>query len=444
MSTVTDIKAEALNHFKAMMYDKALPLFQDLWEYHRDECNEWEGWRYAVCLKNSKRYNDALNVCRDVYKLNPKFENIKGTYAWCIYYSEIALEKISSETNLFKAGEGILKLSRQEDKSVKKENDFPCVYTLSLFKILDYLNEKAIYNPDAILYWTEKLNPDFLESVPFKFTDNNGKERELASQKELWFSLRSKALYETNKFEECISLSETALTSLSKFHYDNDTWFKRNIALSKEGLGNHELAIEELKALLIKKNEWFIQKEISEIYKRQNKINEALGFAIDAALNFGDADKKMNLYMLLIELLKATGKTDEAKAHLELIYQIRYSRQWRIDAKLLNLILQYNIDTTKLHDERELLEKLKAIWEGLKFGNQELLNGTIRTIISEGRAGFVDTDTRISYFFSAKAFKGRKEFMKQGQRVCFFLEDGFDRKKNQPTKIAVNIKPIKL
>jgi tetratricopeptide (TPR) repeat protein len=443
MPTVTEIKPEALKHFKAKEFDKALPLYKELWETHREACNEWEGWRYAVCLKHCKAYKEALGICREVYALNKNFENIKGTYAWCIYYTEIALEKINSEVNLFKAGEGIIKLSKQENKSVKMENDFPCVYTLSVFKILDYLNEKAIYNPEPILYWTKKLKPELLETTPFKFTDPTGKEREIAPQKEQWFSLRSKALYENEKFEECISLSETALNSLAKFHYDNDTWFKRNIALSKEGLGDHEIAIAELKELLKKKKEWFIQKEISEIYLRQNKIDEALGFAVDGALNFGDADKKMNLYKLLTEILRTKGKTDEAKAHIELIYQIRNSRQWRIDSELLDLVQHYKIDTSKLPDERELLRKLKSIWEGLKFGNQELLKGTIRTIISEGRAGFIDTDSKKSYFFSAKTFKGKRELMQPGQRVSFFLEDSFDKKKNQPTKIAVNVKPIR-
>jgi hypothetical protein len=33
--------------------------------------------------------------------------------------------------------------------------------------------------------------------------------------------------------------------------------------------------------------------------------------------------------------------------------------------------------------------------------------------------------------------------MQQGQKVTFFLEDSFDKKKNQPTKIAVNMKPVR-
>lgn len=443
MQTVEEIKSEAKNFFQAKNYKDALPLYKQLWVENRDSCNEWEGWRYAFCLKQLKEYKPALEICREVYHLKPTFENINGLYAWCIYYTEIGIEKITNEANLFRAGEGIIKLLKQEDKSVKKDHDYPCVYSLSIFKILDYLNEKAIYNPEKIIYWTSKLNPDILEAVPFKFTDNNRNERELAPQKEQWFALRAKAFYENGQFEDCIAIAEKALTSLHKFHYDNDIWLKRDIALSKAGLGDLDTALEELKELLKRKNEWFIQKEISVIYKQQNKLDDAMNFAIDGALNFGDADKKLNLFKLLAELLKAKGKTVEAKAHIEFIYQIRKANKWKIDNELSNLMQEFGIETNRDLDIKELQRKLKPVWEQLKFGNQELLNGAIISIIADGKAGFIAVENGKSYFFSAKNFKGRKDLMQKGQKVTFFLEDSFDKKKNQPTKIAVNIKPFK-
>jgi len=320
----TQLKQQAQQLKQAQNFVEALPLFKQLWEEHRENCNEWDGWNYAHCLSKQKDYKSALIICREVYHINPNFDNNKNLYAWCIYYTEISIEKINNESRFFDAGEGIIKLSKQENKSIKKEKDFPCVYSLSIFRILDYLNEKTIYNPKPIIYWTEKLNPDFLESTPFKFTDNEGKERELASKKEDWYSRRSKALYENGDFADCISLSETALQSFTKFHYDNDIWFRRNIALSKAELNDIETAIDELKSLLKRKNEWFIQKEIAELYKRQNKIDDAIKYAVDAALNYGDPDKKINLYILLADLLKIQNKIQEAKTHIELIYKIRF------------------------------------------------------------------------------------------------------------------------
>ena len=202
-------------------------------------------------------------------------------------------------------------------------------------------------------------------------------------------------------------------------------------------------SIEELKTLLKRKNEWFIQKEISELYQKQNQIEKAIAFAVDSAVNFGDPDKKMNLYKLLAELLKAQNKISETKTHIELIYKIKSTNQWEIDSKLLDLVSFYNIDTNNIPDVKELLRGLKQIWENLKFGNQELLKGIIKTIIVEGKAGFIEMENRKSYFFSTKDFKGRRDLIQQGQKVSFFLADSFDKKKNQPSKIDVNVKPMK-
>ncbi|MBK8154691.1 MAG: tetratricopeptide repeat protein [Saprospiraceae bacterium] len=98
------IKKQASDFRKAKNYEQALPLYKQLWEEYREDCNEWEGWSYAFCLKHLKDYQKALEVCREVYPLNKEFENIKGVYAWCIYYTEIALKVINDEPKFFKAG----------------------------------------------------------------------------------------------------------------------------------------------------------------------------------------------------------------------------------------------------------------------------------------------------------------------------------------------------
>jgi len=105
-------------------------------------------------------------------------------------------------------------------------------------------------------------------------------------------------------------------------------------------------------------------------------------------------------------------------------------------------VSSFNIDKNNIHTAKELMRDLKKIWENLKFGDQEVLRGIIKTIISEGKAGFVETENKKSYFFSTKDFKGRRDLIKEGLKVSFFLKDSFDKKKNQPTKNAVNIKPI--
>lgn len=435
MQDFQTIKNQATEYRKAKNYQEALPLYKQLWEEHRESCNEWEGWGYALCLKHLKDYQKALEVCREVYPLNKEFENIKGVYAWCIYYTEIAVEKVNSEPKFFKAGEGILKLSKQDDQYSP--------YTQTVFKILEYLNDKAIYPTDKVLEWTEKLNFEILDDKPFSFIDNEGKTKELASKKEQYFMWRTKALLEKGLFNDCIELSQKALDTFENFHYSNDIWFARRISLSYKGLGQPETALEQLKSLLKRKNEWFIHKEIAEIYFEQGNNEQALKFAIDSALGFGDADKKLNVYRLLSEVLIINSQNEEAKKHIEFMYQIRKANEWKIDNDLQNLINKFQIDTTKTVNLRDFERTLKQLWEKLKFSNQTQLKGVIKSILPNGKAGFVETENKKSYYFQLRSFKAKPELAKVGQKVTFFLEEGFDTKKNQKTENAVNVKPTR-
>jgi len=292
------------------------------------------------------------------------------------------------------------------------------------------------------LEWTEKLNPELLDIQSFSFESDEGMQREIASPKERYYTLRSKALLEKEMYKECIELSEKALKILTQFHHDDDIWLKRNIALSKAGLKDYDIAIEQLKEILKRKKEWFIQSDIAKILYTQKKYDEALQYSIDAALNIGEVGKKIKLYQLLASVLKVQGKLEEAKKHIELVYLVRQEHNWKIKDNLNSLLKSYNIDTTKLPTLNQLQNELKQIWEKLKFSGQPLLEGKIKNILQTGKAGFIESNDKKSYFFSVKEFRGKKELLKQGQRVSFYLEEGFDKKKNQPTKNAVNVKPI--
>ncbi len=435
MSDFQTIKKQADEFRRAKKYAEALPLYRQLWEEHRESCNEWDGWGYALCLKHMKYYKKALEICKEVSKLKPDFEMIKGVYAWCIYYTEIAVEKVNDESNFFRAGEAIVKLTKQDDQYSP--------YTLTVFKILEYLNDRDNYSADKVIEWTDKLNFEILDDKPFKFTDSEGKMRELASKKEQYFMLRTKALLEKGLFNECINLCQLAIKSFEKFHYDNDIWFIRRIALSYKSLGQPEIALEKLKSLLKRKREWFIYKEIAEIYFELGNIDQALKFALDSALSPGDSDKKLNLYKLLSEILIRTNQKEEAKKHIEFMYQIRKANEWKIDNDLQNLLNKFQIDTRKTLNLRELERELKELWEKLKFNDQIQLTGIIKSILPSGKAGFIETENKKTYYFQLRNFKAKPELAKVGQKVTFFLEEGFDKKKNQKTENAVNVKPLR-
>jgi tetratricopeptide (TPR) repeat protein len=405
------IRQQALLMFTEKNYREALPLYRMLWESYPDSCGEWEGWRYAYCAQQLKDYKTALDICRKLYAKCRNFSLFKTVYAWVIYHSEINKEKIADEATFFHAGEGILKLSQQNDKYSP--------YITTVFKVLNYLSGKSVYRADKMLEWTEKLNPAGLDANSFSVTDREGNSREIASRKEQYYMLRTRALLESGEFDECIKLCGEALATFDKLHYGNEIWFRWRIGLSYEGLGEFEKSLQLQLELLKMKKEWFIQKEIAEQYYRLGNYEKSLQYALDSALNAGDADKKINTYICLANVLEKLGKVEEAQLHVAVVEKLRQKNQ-------------------PVDDE---IKKLKTVWHLLKYSSSTSYSGIIKSILPNGKAGFVETDMRRTYYFSMRNFKGKPEKALPGLRVTFYLEEGFDVKKNKKTMNAVNVCP---
>jgi tetratricopeptide (TPR) repeat protein len=402
-------QAEAL--FFEKNYREAFLLYRTLWSNYSDDCNEWDGWRYAYCAQQLKDYRVALDICRQLYPKYRGFNMLRQVYAWSIYYSEINKEKITDENIFFHAGEGILRLSQQEDTYSP--------YTLTVFKILNYLNKKANYQSDKILEWTGKLNPDLLDSTPFSLTDKEGKPREIASKKEQYYMLRTRALLEAGRFDDCIGVCDKALAAFDKLHCDNDVWFRWRIGLSYEGLGEFRKSLDLQLELLKRKREWFIQKEIAEQYYRLGDYEKSFGYALDSALNLGDTDKKLNTFIVLADTLDKLGKTEEAQLHRQLIAKIKRKEDVEPDVKAL-----------------------KPLWDLLKYGSRERYIGIVKSLLPNMKAGFVETGNGKSYYFRVSDVKGSRRNITVGMKVTFYMEARFDTKKRRDVMNAVRVEIV--
>ena len=75
----------------------------------------------------------------------------------------------------------------------------------------------------------------------------------------------------------------------------------------------------------------------------------------------------------------------------------------------------------------------------LKIKNQEERSGYISKILPHGKSGFIRTDDGESYFFNKFQFKGDEDDFKEGVNVLFYLEEGYDKSKDEFKLNAVNI-----
>ena len=437
MDEVQEIKQNAQAYRKQERYNDAVDLYRELWTEHRERCNEWEGWGYAICLRKLGNSEKALEICRAVYQTKPEFKAGKNLYAWCIYDTEIKKdnEQIKKdEGKFYKAVSAIQELTSQDQYSP---------HSKTIFRAIDYLIEtKQIYPAEAVIGWIDKLDQNTLSDEPYRFIGADGKQREVQSEKEKWFAIKTKSLEKLGRYEECTDICKEALETILNFHYNNDVWFKRRIALSKAYLGDKQKAAEELETILQRKKEWFIEHEIANIYFDLGDNKKALDYAIDAALNFGKNENKWELFLLMAQILIAQGRVDDAKEHLIFAAKLRVDQEWKIPEKLEKMLTEYKIDISISKKQSELLKKLRVLWEKEKYSSLPSMDGTIKTILTNRKAGFISGENGKDYYFKTNSFKGNNKRLERGLKVSFIIEDSFDKKKKIKSKAATHIKEI--
>lgn len=424
-------KASALR--KSKDFNLALPLYEELWKNRPNERNEWDGWGYASCLRKVRRAQEAEQVCRDTLKIKSDFAYARNELAWCLYdlYIKKSDEEIArDEQPYLRAAKEVTSLVRQDQFSA---------FAKTILHVSDYLKSKPNPRAQDRYAWLSQLDPAQLSTDTFQFTDATGAQRTLASDKERCFASLTDVLVGLTQWEKCISIGEQALKQIQQFHYDNDIWIRRRIAIAKGKLGRRTEAIADLRDLLVRKKEFFIQHDLAELLAQEGLTDEAFSFAAQAALGHGEPQMKLGVFELLGQLLRAADRPKEAAEHYALMAAVRLEHNWPISSDLANVLSEAGVQIDKLESSHVIIKRLTPVWAAVAAERQERFTGRITEI--REKFGFVSTQDRRSYFFRLSEFKGPRRLLVAGQEVTFALEDGFDKKKSIPAKNAVNLQP---
>jgi tetratricopeptide (TPR) repeat protein len=416
MKDITDTKNRASQLRKQKSYIEAIHLYKDLWENHQEACDEWDGWGYAFCLRKIGQVDQACQIANEVNERWPDFEMNRSELARCIYYIDInkSLEEIKqNESDYFGSVSRILNLVKQDRYSP---------YTRTIFKVIEYLEKSRVnYPAEYILTWLEKLNPNQLSLDTWQGKDGKGRTIEHASDKEKWYTEKCKALFESNRFQECIEFCEQTLGLFDRLHYSNDKWIKRRIALSYEALDSPEKAAEWIGQILDSKSEWYIQFEMARFQLKLGNHEQALKYASEAALNRQKLGYKWELFYTMAILLKQMGEIELAKQHGLLATKIRIENEWKIPHELHNLLNDMGVNPEASSSAQQIEKQLIAYWRSLKLAGLPKNSGYIKNIVSSGKSGFIRGDDRREYYFRVDSFEGNKNELAPGLRVEFFI-----------------------
>jgi len=410
---------------KQKKFAEATVQYEILWSQSRTECSEWDGWGYAFCLRKTNETKKALDICREVYKLKPDFEQIRSLYGWCIYDLEIKKsdKKIKdNEAEFFRAAKAIMELTSPGQFSP---------YIRTIFRIIDYLKKsRQNYPAGNILVWLDRISPDMLSTECGTGKDEDGKIMEYASDLEKWYSEKCKALFKIRQYGECINIGQEAVLRIDRFHTNNDVWIQYRIALARGYLGEKDESIKNLKILYSKKKDWFIPMGISKMYFDLADFVPALKYASEAALAPGpkDLSARWGLYMHLGKVLLALEKQDEAKDHVLLAYKLRKEKGWKEIAGLSTLITQLKVNLSDERSVNRIQKNLTSCWKKIVYADKKQISGKVKNLVGKGRSGFITGDDGQDYYFKITSFQNQKEDVKPGAHVIFYVQSNPDER----------------
>lgn len=430
--TYHELSARAKSLREAKRFDEAIESYRLLFKEYEEECNQFDFWGLARCLQKTGAHQECLEVSRNGLKKFRQSAYLRNTYSWSIYHLYIRKEPVTDRVQFFRAAEAIASFSDAEDEYSP--------YVLTVFQVIDLLEENYDKQVQEILKWIRKLRPEHLDTDPEQFKAADGKLITLPSELEKYYLILTKALYESGDYISCVAEAGKALGAIPRFQNQGDLWIIRSRALSQFRLGEYNEAAEGLLRVLAVKREWYIVKELAAVYEAAGMFDKAMEYAIEADKARVSPVMKLNLFQLMARLYAKQGKNREAWLYAVYINLIRQDNQWDADAeaeKLIGAMMPGEpVPATIKEVERTLSQLRKA-----RQADENRIRGVISRLLPNGKSGFIKAFDGKSYYFAMRDLRdGSGGMPAEGQPVNFVVVDSFDKSKNKATVKASDIR----
>ncbi|GIV30292.1 MAG: hypothetical protein KatS3mg028_1358 [Bacteroidia bacterium] len=472
MASLFDFSRQIANFKKEKRYSEALSYFKEnKANFSKEQIsnNEYIVSDIISCLRYTNQFDAGFQFLK-IYNIkidDSQRERILTAYGWLLY------SKYKAENENTSNSDDEIQFFDDEDEDDFQEHNFHYdknelierIETLIpiLLRLNSDFSKTLVSNLFSVVLKSEKKKPapnwklinDFCNQIEPTLlstdcstiqVERKGRvqDMELASDFENWYAYKTKALMKLGEWQECFDTSKEALEKIDKFHYSNDVWFSRRIALSKKNLGNTQDAIKELESILKKKREWFIQKELAELYFEKDDLDTAFKTAIDAINNFGPLEFKVDLLFLIAKILNKQGEADLAFKHLSLSKLIREEKEWKIPQKLFDELNQFDHNEIPLSELKSLKSELKKYWNEFNKNDKRQktpkdrnnscnLQGEIIKLLHDnerGKDGFIKSNNNEFYFSVSPNWHLTPE-LTVGKKVVFKIIPATDRRKEQ-------------
>ena len=376
----------------------------------------------SYCYRKLNKSEEAVKVLNKFIKENQvdvKQEKwLKSEVIWSFtqYYLD---GKYKKKDLAIKAANRILELENGNEIILKKIKKNLCTdeiikkYPFELLEILEKIEDgKLQYNKTK-----SKIKRHLLE-------DNNVNTC-------VYYTLilsKLKILLELQEYDEILDIC-----SIFKNIID-DRHIERYKAKALEGLEKFEEAIDILEKINIRfGKQYYIYTDIGDIYKKIDNIEKALEFYYKA-MDLCNEDKFLLTNLLKVGNLLLEKDVELAKKHIYFEILIREKEGWKIHNNELELLDKLGgIDSTQ--DYEKLRKELKKLWRDKVNLGKINYEGSVVKVFDNGN-GFINFDGDKRIFFK----RNKRINFTVGDIVTFYIEDSYDRKKEEYSQAATQIR----
>lgn len=412
-----------VNNNKANELRKKEKFEEALEEYQRLEMKDIftiSGMSY--CYRKLNKSKEAVNVLNKFIKENKvdvkqeKWLKSEVVWSYTHYYLD---EKYKKKDVAIKAANRIIELENSNEiilKKIKKNlftDEIIKKYPLELLEILEKIEDGNLQYKKT----KSKIEKHLL-------VDNNVNTC-------VYYSLilsRLKILIELQEYDEVLDICLIFKNTIDDRHIE------RYKAKALQGLEKFEEAIEILEKINIRfGKQYYIYTDIGDIYKKIDNIEKALEFYYKA-MDLCNEDKFLltNLFKVGNLLIEKDAKL--ARKHIDFEILIREKEGWKIHNNELELLDKLvDIDSTK--DYEKLRKELKKLWRNKVNSGKISYEGSVEKVFDNGN-GFINFDGDKRIFFK----RNKKINFMVGDNVTFYIEDSYDRKKEEYSQAATQIR----
>lgn len=424
---------------KAKKYNEALE------KYFENETWDESLWNVAGivnCYRNLKDFKGAKQILNDYIRKNgddflQKDDKIEGRW--------LKSEFLNVYTNYYLREEYIKEDKKLIDKKVlnaikaaKKIVEFDCgSYNLSQIK-------RCLFTDEVITKFPVELN-ELIEKIDYNerrynadlFAADSTNKKYIDSFYVSYIKTKMNLLYNDGKYEKALDTYNSIDKKLITIELER---IKANVLVA---MGRNDEAIELLEQSLIKfGKKFYVYAEIADIYNGIGDYNNALKYYYTACDNVKKLDFAYRILIKIANLLLETDK-EKARKHLNLHMLIAKEHEkdhWSLKKDVIELdkkLAEYR--ELDLDDKKTLEKEMRKMWKDEAKLNKTEYTGTVSKVFDKG-FGFIAFDEANREIF----FKNKNGEFEKGDKVSFVVEKSYDRKKEEFSEIADNVKKLSL